>query len=168
MSSRILVAVIATLALTSGLAQADVWRWKDAQNKWHYSDLPVEGAELIKSTARIPPQQAPAASPAAENTSSGGIPASLSPSERLTASGGAASDRVAATAATRAVQADLDKKRAEQCKEATTRYDQSITARRLYREAKNGERVFLNDAQITQARVDARTDRDAACGASKR
>ncbi|MCC6171981.1 MAG: DUF4124 domain-containing protein, partial [Gammaproteobacteria bacterium] len=36
-----------TLALMASLAQADVWRWKDAQGKWHYSDVPVEGAQLI-------------------------------------------------------------------------------------------------------------------------
>ena len=61
MSSRILVAAAATFAFAfaASLAQADVWRWKDAQNKWHYSDVPVEGAELIKSTLRSPTPQEP-------------------------------------------------------------------------------------------------------------
>jgi hypothetical protein len=61
------------------------------------------------------------------------------------------------------VQEDLTKKRAEQCKEATERYDRSIAARRLYRDGKNGERIWLTDAEIEQARVEARRDRDAVC-----
>ena len=127
MSSRILVAVVATLAFAASLAQADVWRWKDAQDKWHYSDVPVEGAQLIKSSTRIPPPQAGNAEPSS-------APNAAPPVDRVAASGAAASDRVSAEATARQVQSDLVKKRAEQCKEATTRYEKSITARRLFRE----------------------------------
>ncbi len=160
MSSRILVAVAATLAFAASLAQADVWRWKDAQDKWHYSDVPVEGAQLIKSSTRIPPQ--------ANNAEPGTAPNAAPPVDRVAAGGAAASDRVAAEATSRQVQSDLVKKRAEQCKEATTRYEKSITARRLFREGKNGERVYLTEAELAQARVDARTDRDTACGSPTR
>lgn len=161
MSSRILVAVAATLAFAASLAQADVWRWKDAQDKWHYSDVPVEGAQLIKSSTRIPPPQASNAEPS-------GAPNAAPPVDRVAAGGAAASDRVATEATARQVQSDLVKKRAEQCKEATTRYEKSITARRLFREGKNGERVYLTEAELAQARVDARTDRDTACGSPTR
>jgi hypothetical protein len=164
MSSRTLVAVAATLAFAASLAQADVWRWKDAQNKWHYSDVPVEGAELIKSTLRMPPQQ----SPAAPERPAEGAPDAAPPVDRVAAAGAAASDRVAAEATARQVQQDIARKRAEQCKEATTRYEKSITARRLFREGKNGERVYLTEAELAQARVDARTDRDTACGSPTR
>jgi hypothetical protein len=160
MSSRILVAVAATLAFAASLAQADVWRWKDAQDNWHYSDVPVEGAQLIKSSTRIPPQ--------ANNAEPSATPNAAPPVDRVAAGGAAASDRVAAEATARQVQSDLVKKRAEQCKEATTRYEKSITARRLFREGKNGERVYLTEAELAQARVDARTDRDTACGSPTR
>jgi hypothetical protein len=161
MSSRILVAVVTTLAFAASLAQADVWRWKDAQNNWHYSDVPVEGAQLIKSSVRVPPQQTSFAEPAA---TSNGAPQVDPAAARATAT----LDRVAADATARQVQSDLVKKRAEQCKEATTRYERSITARRLFREGKNGDRVYLTDAELAQARVDARTDRDTACGSPTR
>jgi Domain of unknown function (DUF4124) len=161
MSSRILVAVAATLAFAASLAQADVWRWKDAQNKWHYSDVPVEGAQLIKSSTRVPAPQSSDAEPA-------GASNAAPPVDRVAASGAAASDRVAAEATARQVQSDIAKKRQEQCKEATARYEKSITARRLFREAKNGERVYLTEAELAQARVDARTDRDTACGSPTR
>ena len=165
MSSRILVAVAATLAFAASLAQADVWRWKDAQDKWHYSDVPVEGAQLIKSSTRIPtPQADNADAPGARNAAPDAVP----PVDRVAAGGAAASDRVAAEATARQVQSDIAKKRQEQCKEATTRYEKSITARRLFREGKNGERVYLTEAELAQARVDARTDRDTACGSPTR
>jgi hypothetical protein len=161
MSSRILVAVTATLAFAASLAQADVWRWKDAQDKWHYSDVPVEGAELIKSNTRIPPPQANNAEPA-------GAVNAAPPIDRVAANAAAASDRVAAESTARQVQSDIAKKRQEQCKEATTRYEKSITARRLFREGKDGERVYLTEAELAQARIDARTDRDTACGSPTR
>ena len=66
------------------------------------------------------------------------------------------------------MQSDLRKKRDEQCKEATARYDKSIAARRLYREDKSGQRTYLTDAEIEKARIEARTDRDTACGSPTR
>ncbi len=163
MSSRILVAVAATLAFAVSLAQADVWRWKDAQNKWHYSDVPVEGAELVKSSLRVPVPQSNGTDSQAQGASNDGPPV-----DRVAASGAAASDRVAADATARQVQQDITRKRAEQCKEATARYEKSITARRLFREGKNGDRVYLTEAELAQARVEARTDRDTACGSPTR
>ncbi len=163
MSSRILVALTATLAFAASLAQADVWRWKDAQNNWHYSDVPVEGAQLIKSTLRMPTPQDGAGESPPENA-----PNATPPVNRVAASGAAASDRVSAEATARSVQQDITKKRAEQCKEATARYEKQISARRLFREGKNGERVYLTEAELAQARVDARTDRDTACGSPTR
>lgn len=163
MTARILVAAAAvTLALAAGLAQADVWRWKDAQGNWHYSDVPVEGATLIRSTTnRMPP-------PSAVEPASEGAPAAPPPVDRLAARSSAISDRLAAETTARDVQSDLRKKRDEQCKEATARYDKSIAARRLYREDKSGQRTYLTDAEIEKARIDARTDRDTACGSPTR
>ena len=165
MSSRILVAAAATFAFAfaASLAQADVWRWKDAQNKWHYSDVPVEGAELIKSTVRLPTLQSGAPEPSADGGQNAAPPV-----DRVAANGAAAADRVATEATARQVQQDITRKRAEQCKEATSRYEKSIASRRLYREGKNGDRVYLTEAELAQARVDARTDRDTACGSPTR
>jgi hypothetical protein len=162
MTARTLVAVAATLAFAGSLAQADVWRWKDAQGNWHYSDVPVEGAQLIKSTTRVPPPQA-AAEPAAEAS-----PPAPPPVDRLAARTTAISDQLETESTARKVQEDLRRKRAEQCKEATARYERSIAARRIYREDKPGQRVYLSEAEAEKARVEARTDRDAACGPQTR
>jgi len=164
MTARTFIAAAMTLALMASLAQADVWRWKDAQGKWHYSDVPVEGAQLIKSTNRIPPAQ-PAAAP---EPGSEGETSAAPPVDRFAASNAAISDQLATEATARQVQDDLRKKRAEQCKEATARYEKSIAARRLYREDKDGQRVYLSEAELDRARIDARTDRDTACGSPSR
>mgnify|MGYP002784991421 CR=1 FL=1 len=163
MTARILVAAAATLAFAASLAQADVWRWKDPKGNWHYSDVPVEGAQLIKSTTRIPPPQSDAApEPAAE-----GAP-QPPPVDRLAARNAAISDQLATEATARKVQDDVRRKREEQCKEATARYERSILARRIFREDKDGQRVYLTEAELDKARIDARTDRDTACGSPTR
>lgn len=166
MNARFIVAAAATLAFAASLAQADVWRWKDAQGNWHYSDVPVEGAQLIKSSTRVPPPQ-PGDTPADGGGNAPAAPAAA-PVDRLAARNAAISDQLSAENTARQVQADVRKKREEQCKEATDRYEKSIVARRLFREGKDGERVYLSEAELAKARVDARTDRDTACGSPTR
>jgi hypothetical protein len=157
MSHRIAqVLALATLLLGGVLAHADVWGWKDADGKWHYSDMPREGAKLIRSGGSRSSAGA-AAAPDATGTQSS-----------TAAQGAAISERLESEAAARAVAADLDKKRAEQCKAATERYDKMIASRRVYREQTKGERNYLTEAELSQARVDARKERDAACGAPRR
>ncbi len=144
------------LLLAGGLASADVWRWVDSTGRVHYSDVPVDGAVRIKSAVKRP-----------EPSSSGfGGTSSANAQQTLASRSVAITERVEGDAASRAVQGDLARKRAEQCKEATERYDRSIAARRLFREGKGGERVYLTEAELSEARVQARRDRDTACGAA--
>jgi hypothetical protein len=152
-------AMLLVMSAAAAHAQSEVWGWQDAQGKWHYSDVPVQGAKLIKKSTRS--TQAPGAPGAAGAGSAGGTAAAL-------AAGDAASTRLAAEAAARGVQADLDKSRAEQCKQASERYDKMIAARRLYKETAPGQRAYLSDAELAQARVDARRERDEACGSAPR
>lgn len=152
-------AVLLALSATAVHANSDVWAWQDTQGKWHYSDVPVQGAKLIKKGSR---DGSGAAAPAAATAAAKGGAGSA------TAAGDAASARLAAEAAARGVQADLDKSRAEQCKQASERYDKMIAARRLYKESTPGQRAYLSDAELAQARVDARRERDEACGSAPR
>lgn len=52
------VAVVSLVLMTS-TAGADAYKWKDSEGRIHYSDRPVEGAELVKSipltTYKSPP-----------------------------------------------------------------------------------------------------------------
>lgn len=49
------------------------------------------------------------------------------------------------------------------CEKAKKQEEQYSTARRLYRDLPNGERDYLNDKELTQARVDARRQVDEWC-----
>ncbi len=145
------------LLFAAGLAHADVWGWQDAEGKWHYSDRPREGAKLIRS-----------GSGGGSRSSDGSAAAVPGAANDTSAQGAAIAERLESESAARAVAADLDKKRAEQCKEATERYDKMIATRRLFRENTKGERDYLTEAELSQARVDARKERDAACAAPRR
>lgn len=147
---RPLVPLALALLLTPLAAQADVYRWVDSNGQEHYSDQPVEGAELIRTTAPRPPsasRSAPVPTPAAS-------PAASAPAGSV----------VASRDTERAVAKDLAAQRAKDCTEAKERYDKSLRARRIFRTLENGEREYLSDADADKVRVDNRTAMDTACG----
>ncbi len=158
------------LMVLAGTAQAsgDVWMWKDkncaaGRDCTHYSDVPVEGAVLVRRAGvRVTDLDSANAANSAAAT------AAATERERLAARTGQINDQLERTRTSRAVESDIEKKRAEQCKEATERYERSITARRLYRETPDGERVYLTEAELDAARLEARTERDTACGSPNR
>jgi hypothetical protein len=134
-------------------AQADVYRWVDAQGEVHYSDRWVPGSVLIKvEGSRATPQAAAAARTADQN--------------RLAVTNDRIGVEQAQTAETRAVQRDVDQARTGQCKEAKERYEKSIQARRIFRTGKDGEREYLNDAEATEWRLKARSEMQEACSPS--
>ena len=72
--------------------------------------------------------------------------------------------RLKDNATRQAVQKDVAATNAEQCKQAQDKYQKAIAARRVYRLNKAGEREYLSDAEMEQARVNARLEVDRACG----
>ena len=55
-----------------------------------------------------------------------------------------------------AAQADAEKAKVLQCKEAQDRYQRYIESRRLFRETSDGKRVYLTDQELTEARARAK------------
>jgi galactitol-specific phosphotransferase system IIB component len=144
------------------LADSDVWRWKDANGNYHYSDVPIDGAEMVKSGHRVPPPPAPA-SPSSSASSMAPSARPATAAARAAAGSQQASEQLAQAAAERQVQQDVAKTQAGQCEEAKKAYDKSVAARRLYREV-NGQRVYLTDAELDKARLEALNARNLACG----
>ena len=149
MRKLVSIALAAFLVAPAVMAEGEVYRWKDVNGVWHYSDQPQPGAELVKklgtrsnsSNSPSAPPSAPAAAP------DNGIP----PLSREV---------------TQQVRQEAAKAKAEQCKKATEAYESAITARRLYKEDDKGNRTYLTDEQIDAARLEARSTRDIACGPS--
>jgi capsule polysaccharide export protein KpsE/RkpR len=145
------LAIAAFLFAPAVMAEGEVYRWKDANGVWHYSDQPQPGAELVKKTggrsssSNSSTPSTPATAPAA--ASENGVPPLSSEAVQQVR-------REAATA------------KSEQCKKATAEYQNVITARRLYKQDEKGNRIFLNSAEIDAARLEARSTRDITCGPS--
>lgn len=139
----------APLVLSLLMGAGEVYRWKDGNGVWHYSDQPQPGAELVK-TGRLPAPPAtgnpapPAAPPVANNAAPPDLP-QVTP-------------QVA-----QQVRQEAASAKAEQCKKLEAEYTQVVQARRLYKTDDKGNRVFLNEAELDAARLQVRSARDMAC-----
>ena len=138
------------LAGACTLAQADVYRWVDDKGEPHYSDQWVPGSEVIR-TGKAHPQGTDSA-------------ARSSQQKAVTATNDRATTQLEQDDNTKAVQQDLAAKRAVQCKQATAAYNQAITARVVYKEGKDGERTYLNEADADAYREQVRQAVQASCG----
>ena len=148
--------VTLVLAGVATVAAADtVYKWVDARGQVHYTDLPPRepGARILASyqgqaglSATEEPEE-----PAADDALPPGFSESDAPD----------GDTRAAAAA---VQRDLSAVRAEQCQKARERYTQYIESQRLYRETPDGQRRYLSESELTQARIEAKQAVDEACG----
>jgi hypothetical protein len=143
-----ITALILAGALT--IARADVYRWVDAQGQPHYSDRWVPGSEVIKTVKSHPPG-ADATPRAAEL-------------KGLTAANNRISTELSDQENARAVQQDVVRTRDTQCKAAKARYMQAIQSRRVYKQDKDGERMYLADADADAYRELARKEVQERCG----
>ncbi len=152
------VAVIAgvlTCAVLWNVAQAgDVYKYVDERGNTMYTDRPMPGAVRVSTGAVRPPEvnaRSYAAQQAAANHELSASNQNISQAKD--------DQRVAAN-----VQKDVDASRAEQCKKAREQYNSSINARRMYHQDKDGNRSYLSDAELTQARQDSAKAVEAFCG----
>jgi hypothetical protein len=138
------------LAGAFGIARADVYRWIDEQGEPHYSDQWVPGSVVIKT---VKPH--PAGYDATGRTSD---------QKSLSAANNRISEQVTEQSNARAVQQDVARTRAAQCKAAKDRYLKAIESRRVYNLTKDGEREYLSDQQADAYREMARKDVQDRCG----
>ncbi|SRR5690349_14511045 len=151
---------IKVLAVVAGLlgacvAQAgDVYKYVDDRGNTMYTDKPIPGAVLVSAGTQRPAEVSQRNYAAQQTTNTNTLNAS---NQRIAE--GQSNQRAAEQ-----VSKDLEATRAERCKKARADYDHSIQSRRMYREKEGGEREYLNEAELAQARVEARKSVDAICG----
>ncbi len=139
----------------SGMAQAgDVYKYVDDRGVTLYTDKPLPGAVLVSTGTQRPPEVAQRNAAAQQATTNSQLNAS---NQRIAESQD--NSRIAANVAK-----DLEASRAERCKKARDNYQTTINSRLLYRTGANGEREYLNDAQIAQERVSAAKAVETICG----
>jgi hypothetical protein len=150
--NKTVLAVIAGLITCAAAQAGDVYKYIDATGKTMYTDKPIPGAVLVSSSQR-PVESAQRAFAAQQANANAQLNAS---NQRVAA--GQDNERIAATVAK-----DLAASRTERCKQARDDYTKSIQSQRMYRE-KNGQREYLTDAELAQARVDAARAVETICG----
>lgn len=133
-------ATAALCLMTSCAFAGDIYKWTDENGNVHYEDRPIAGSQRVDIASqpsnpdairerRSKLQAAPAEAPVDE-----AAPAAETPP------------------LTRAERARQRQERAEQCADARERLQRHAVARRMYRVDENGERVYLDDAEIEAAR----------------
>jgi hypothetical protein len=150
---KIFAIAVVTLLGSTAFAAGEVYRWKDANGVWHYSDQHQPGAELYRgqrpAAATTTPATAPAATPAPA------APPVASPDNGLPPLSSEATQEVLQEAAAA---------KAKACEKAKTDYNDMITRQRIYRTDEKGARIYLTAAEIDAARLQARSVRDLTCG----
>jgi len=152
-----ILAIAATLFGLTAAAQADVWRFVDAQGHVQYSDRWVPGSVLVKTEHGT-------TDPA--TTNNGETPPSsneTSDQQKLNASNAAIAEQQEQNAAQQQVHTDVQKVKDEDCKRFTAEYEKAIQARRLYKD-KDGQRTYISDSEADAYRLDLFNKRKQACG----
>lgn len=143
MTTRLTLMTAASLMICA-VAQADVYRWLDANGVVHYTDTPPEGVEsvLVPVDSRATDRQAVASQ---RKATIGREQAQMLINQEARAE--AEEDQAA--------QAEYEAAMEKACAEAQARLFSYEHSHRLYRELPNGEREYYTDEEITQAREDA-------------
>lgn len=134
-----------------GLAQADVYRWVDAQGQPHYSDQWVPGSEVVKTVRSHPTGES--ATSAGQSSEKSVMAASSRISTQLQEQDNA-----------RAVQEDKAKSQETRCKTEKDAYMRAITSRKVYKDQKDGTRTYLSDEDADAYREQLRKAVQDSCG----
>jgi hypothetical protein len=139
------------IAGAAGLAQADVYRWVDAQGQPHYSDQWVPGSEVIKTSKSRPPEGGTGAAQGGDQK------ALMAASNRI-------STQIQEQDNARAVQEDKAKSQESRCKSEKDAYMRAITSRKVYKDQKDGTRTYLSDEEADAYREQLRKAVQDSCG----
>ena len=145
----VLLAGVATMA-----AAETVYKWIDGSGQVHYTDLPPRQGDakilgVYQQEAGIVEDDGTGN---ADYTQEGGNDADSAsqPATPRTAEPPVSEEAKAAAAN------DAAKAKVEQCKAAQDRYQRYVDAHRLFRETPDGEREYLTDQELTEARARAK------------
>jgi hypothetical protein len=140
----------AALAFSGAALSGEIYKWTDEDGNVQYEDRPtVENVELVAFSS---------------NTDSAAVRASIDARRANEAArADKRSKRNEESQETADAQLAADQ-RVQKCEESRTRMETYLAARRLYKEDEAGERVYLDDSQIMDARSKAQDDIQKYCG----
>lgn len=139
----VLLILVAVFAAGGSAVASEIYKWTDANGNVIYGDRPED--EVLPSVERI--------ALASRRTDPAAVAASVEArQERDQARGEARSAREEAEQAAAEERAAAERQ-AEQCAEYRARLETYVTSRRLYRMNEAGEREYLDDAGMQEARA---------------
>ncbi len=134
---------VALIALAgAGVHAQEIYKWTDSEGNVHYEDRPSELTEATSQLLAVRSQRTNAAAVQA------GVEARLERQDARAEAREAAREAEMAAEEERAAEAQ----QVEQCAEYRQRLERMITSRRLYKLDDAGERIYLDDAQMDDAR----------------
>ncbi len=136
----ILAAAVAAVLGAAPVLASDIYRYTDAEGNVHYVDRPTGASDeerLAISSRPTNPQQVQARAAARYGDRNDDTNEAADAGEKP---------------ATRAERAAAAKERAQQCQKFRDQLETYVTSRRLYRETENGEREYLDDEEVQEAR----------------
>lgn len=128
------------LTLASGAMANEIYKWTDENGNIHYGDRPSGAAteqRLAMSYSR---------------TDSGSVDKRVQAREEATSAREEARAEAAAAEKEAEENAAIAAERDRKCERSRTRLETYLQSRRLYRTDDNGERVYLDDEQRSEAR----------------
>ncbi len=146
--------VIASVLACAAAQAGDVYKYVDAQGRTLYTDKPIPGAQRVSTGTQRPPEAAAQAYSQQQNNQN----------RQLTESNQRIATQQGDARAQEKVAKDLEATRAERCKKARADYTQTIESRRMYKEAPDGKRTYLSDAELAASRVEAAKAVESICG----
>jgi len=139
-----IVVLLLSTAAASGAIASEIYKWTDEDGNVHYGDRPVgEGSDGVQ-IERMAIVSRPTNPSSVQSSVDARLERQAAAAERATAreEEEARQEQLAAEAADRA----------EKCTAYRERLQKFVQSRRLYRLDENGERVYLDDTQMQEAR----------------
>ena len=136
-SSKIIALALAT-ALSCSAAASEIYKWTDKDGNVHYGDVPTEGSKRMAIQSRpTDPSRVSAVRQASADARAQKLEEAAA-----AAADGPTPEEIAAQKA----------EKAQKCTDYRARLEKMLYSRRLYREDENGERVYLSENEMLEAR----------------
>lgn len=146
----LLLLTLAAASLAAGTALANVYKYKDEKGNIQYTDkppsLPAERLNVQSQRTDVVAAQERSQAAVARQTSNAAAPA--------------VTNQPASPPPPPAPTGD---EKADACAKAKHRHDSYMSSQRLYQEGKDGERRYLNEAELDAARASAKASMDVLC-----
>lgn len=140
----------ASVAFGASAMASEIYKWTDEEGNVHYEDRPtVDDVERVAINSSPTSNSSVRASENARRARQSAREDAIAKRDE--------EERKAAEVA------QIAAEREQKCQESRNRMENYLQARRLYREDESGEREYLDDTQVMEAREQAQEDIQAYC-----